>query len=55
MDNKQKVNPLKYPVFCLNGKSYAFTRWLDNTRAGLTALKNTKDNEFNYSLNQEGA
>jgi hypothetical protein len=49
MDNKQ--NPLKYPVFCLNCKWLTYTWWLDNTRAGITALKRTKDNEFTYSLN----
>lgn len=46
------MNALNYPVFCLNGKSYAFLRYLDNTRVGLTALKKLDHvYEYTYSVN----
>jgi hypothetical protein len=51
MDNKQKVNPLELPVFCLNGKSCAYLWFWDNKWCGLVPLKETQDNEFTYSLN----
>ncbi len=47
------MNILTLPIWSLNGKSYAFMRYLDNTIAGLKALNRISHEpyEYTYSLN----